>query len=519
MGGPQFLEKNTLQIFATDIDNDAIRAARRGSYASAILDGMPSRIVETYFQRTDAGYSVIPALKEVTLFSRHNVCQDPPFLNIDLVSCRNVLIYFNQSLQSRVLSRLHYALTPNGILFLGNSESVSGTDELFSSVAANAKLFKKRSYAQSSPNSTKPLHMMPRQPNRERTTKLKDRESRNLAQLQAKFEALSRAIAPKSLLVSSDMRILSVFGDVSGYLELAENNSPQLSLSLLKRPLAQEARTLLTLALRNNAKRSGRVWPLEDDPTQRFQLTAYPMSTSDDNDDVVALIGFSEWLELENQELPPSNLPEEATRQIDELQREVTATREALSQSVEQLETTNEELQLLNEELQSANEELQSTNEELETSNEELQSTNEELVTVNQEQMEISRELSTITEELGSVLTNIGVPVIVVNIALQVIRASEVAKEIFNMTSLHDEPHVSQFKMPIGCPNLTDTFHKVLTEGRGMELSMDLPGRDISIRFAPFFDSRGRLTGATAVFVGHDFTDLAGNSSSIVKNP
>lgn len=506
LGGPQHLEKSLIQIFATDIDGNAIRAARRGLYSSATLDGMPSRIVETYFQRDEQGYSVIPALKDVILFSHHNVCQDPPFLNIDLVSCRNVMIYFNQPLQSRVLSRLHYALCTEGILFLGNSESISGTEELFRSDASQAKLFIKRNYKHSK---SAPLpRMLPRAPNKDRTTKLQDRESRNLIQLQAKFEALSRAIAPKSLLVSGDMRIVSVFGDVSQYLELAENSSPELTLSLLKRPLAQEARTLLTLALRNGAKRAGRVWPNDDDPNHRFQLTAYPMNAKDGEDDVVALIGFSEWIELEHQELPPSNLPEEAIRQIDELQREVTIAREALQQSVEQLETTNQELQSLNEELQSANEELQSTNEELETSNEELQSTNEELVTVNHEQMEISRELSTITEELGSVLTNIGVPIIVVNIAIRVIRASDVAKKIFNIASLQDEPHVSHFKMPPGCPNLAEAFHKVLTEGREDEYKMELADREISIRFAPFFDSRGRLSGATAVFVGHDFEDL-----------
>lgn len=515
LGGPEHLDKADLQIFATDLDGDAIKIARRGLYPNVVLDGVPRDIMDRYFRREEMGYSVIPALKQVTLFSRHNVCQDPPFLNIDLVSCRNLLIYFNNTLQSRVLSRIHYALAPNGLLFLGNSESISGTDELFRPIADQAKIFRKRTYSKTTRSGSAP--MIPKGNRREHPLNGRDRDNRALARAQAKFDALTRSIAPKSMLVSGDMRIVSVFGDVSQYLELAENAAPQLTLSLLRRPLAQEARSILTLAARNRAMRKGRIWQDEENPEKKYQLVAYPIDARDGDDEIIGLIGFSEWHDIEHDSSLPSNLPEEANRQIEELQREVAATREALQQSVEELETTNEELQSLNEELQSANEELQSTNEELETSNEELQSTNEELVTVNQEQMEISRELSTITEELGSILANIGVPVIVVNIAMQVIRASDVAKTMLDMTSLHDEPHISHFRMPEGFPNLLDAFHKVLTVGREHEVKVDIPDQNFTIRFSPFFDSRGRLTGASAVFVGRQFEDIA--PKSLVKIP
>lgn len=506
LGGPGNLDSSKIQIFATDIDSDALQIARRGLYAAASLDGVPREIIETYFRPEEGGYSVIPALKDITLFSRHNVCQDPPFLNIDIVSCRNVLIYFNNALQSRVLSRLHYALAPNGLVFLGNSEGVTGTEELFRAVASQAKIFRKRVYSSIEKPLTVPT--MPRAMRSERPLRQRDKESRAIAQAQAKFDALSRAIAPKSIVVSGDMRIVSVYGDVTPYLELAENRAPQLSLSLLRKPLAQEARALIALALRNGARRDGRVWQAEGDENLRYQLSAYPIASGDDDDDIIGLVGFSEWIDLDRAVPTGEGPSEDAQREIDELQREVASVREALQQSVEELETTNDELQSLNEELQSANEELQSTNEELETSNEELQSTNEELVTVNQEQMEISRELSKITEEFGSILANIGVPVIVVNIALQVIRASDVAKTLFDMKSLQDEPHISHFKMPAGVPNLAEAFHKVLTEGVASELKLDVPGEDLIVRLSPFFDSRGRLTGATAVFVGQDFENL-----------
>jgi len=501
LGGPEFLDKTHLQIFATDIDTDALKVARRGIYSVAALDAVPDHIVSRYFRRDEDGFSVLPALKEVILFSRHNVCQDPPFLNIDLITCRNMLIYFNSSLQSKVLSRMHYALAPNGLLFLGNSESIAGTEDLFRSISNQAKIFRKRIYSNVQPPGSSPR--VPRTA-RHNTMGIAKREldKSKALQAQAKFDALSRSVAPKSILVSGDMRILSVYGDISQYLELAETQSPQLTLSLLRQPLAQEARSLLTLALKSHALRRGTVWKNESDSNRRYQLTAFPIDTEDEDDDIIGLIAFNEWLDIEGSDTTEIDLPKDAARRIEELQTEVASAKEALQQSVEELEASNEELQSLNEELQSTNEELQSTNEELETSNEELQSTNEELVTVNHEQMAISRELSTMTEELGSILSNIAVPIIVVNIAMQVIRASEVAKEILNISTLNEEPHISHFKMPEGFPNLSDAFHQVLTAGKSHELEVDIPGHIYTIRLTPFFDSRGRLTGATAVFVG-----------------
>ncbi|MEO0362690.1 MAG: chemotaxis protein CheB, partial [Pseudomonadota bacterium] len=248
LGGIDKLARDRVQIFATDIDGAALEQARKGVYARAALDHVPEEYVETYFKVVKDTVVVKPQLKDVVIFSYHNVCQDPPFIHVDLVCCRNLLIYFNPELQQKVLSRLHYALSDDGLLFLGTAETVSVSDDLFTKTGSSANIFRKRIL----PNQLRSLTLAgflgasPRAVDAKsvRTVEAADEQHRGM------FDSLARALGPNSVLTSEDHRILRVYGDIGRYVTINERTHLKMSLAMLRAPLAQEARTLATVSLR-----------------------------------------------------------------------------------------------------------------------------------------------------------------------------------------------------------------------------------------------------------------------------
>ena len=502
MGGIENLRRENIQIFASDIDSNALKQARTGYYALSALNDIPDQYRDDYFVRQSDGVQVVNALREIVLFSNHNVCQDPPFLNIDLICCRNLLIYFSSSLQRKVLTRLHYSLNEGGLLFLGAAESVTGSDDMFLAHDGAGQIFKRQAFSRRSRNvQPAPQFDLPR-------TQRGSRQAAGEARERAKeelslFEGLTRALGPDALLVSSDYRIQRVFGEVSPYITLAEGDQLAFSLAMLKPPMAQEARTLVTLALKNGEARKGLNHDMPGDPLWEVQLSAYPLDKAKASDGMV-LLTLSRWAKSTEDALtvrPPALSSSEAKTYIERLEREVESTREAFQRTVEQLEAANRELQMLNQELQSTNEELQATNEELETSNEELQSTNEELVTVNEEFQVNASELSALTDELASILENIGTPVLVVDTALQVSHASRDAVKIFNLSTPFDRPHVSQLAIPSGMPALPEICNEALRLGQTITRQISADDIAYNLFCTPYSDNKGRLAGASLILM------------------
>ena len=497
LGGIDKLRKEKVQIFASDIDKNALQIARRGHYSLVAVDDVPADYVASYFTRSEDGVVVSQVLRDITLFSEHNICQDPPFLNIDLVCCRNLLIYFGGSLQDRVLARLHYAMNPEGLLFLGTAETVSGSDHLFVGASDKLHIYQKRRLAQGERNRTSALvgRGYPTSVNTERagkTTPARDSIDR------AMFDAMARTLGKSAMLLSNDHRILRVYGDMSGLVALTEETRLQMTVSMLRNPIAQEARLLATLAIKNGTRRTGLIHRTGD---AALQLEAIPISSSEIEEDM-ALLVFDEWHETPPDDALPDAVEGEAAReQIRTLQGELASTRDSLQQTIEELETSNEELRSLNEELQSTNEELQATNEELETSNEELQSTNEELVTVNEELHINSAELAALSDELSSILEHLAVPVMVVDTALQVSKASRAAMQLFNLTAPMERPHVSQIEVPKGFPGLAEVCNETIRLGLVSEQVIDAEGGSFVLHIAPQADSKGRIVGATLIFM------------------
>ena len=496
LGGIQALDQTQIQVFATDIDADALATARRGLYPKAVAKDVPEEFLDRYFTETDDGYQVSGALRERIVFTPHNLCQDPPFSNIDLISCRNLLIYFNNSLQLKVFSRLHYALKGSGLMFLGKSESISGSEALFKPTTDGGQVFRRRVHPNS--NAATPSHELGIGRAAYNRVPARAPERSAVDAFGSMFHALVRAIGPDGMLVTSDLHIHRVYGNIDRFLSLSEGQLRGATINMLRTDLRHELRTLITLALRNGTTRKGLARRVSEKGDTRVQTLVHPIGATDTADDMV-LVVFREW-EEERARVPELSVTDAVARdRILELEVELQGTRESLQQTVEELETANEELQSLNEELQSANEELQSTNEELETTNEELQSTNEELITVNEEMQINSHQMAAINQELDSVLSNIAAPVLVVDTRLHIVQCSQSAQQMFQIAAGVARPHLSQLSLPGEFPPLSAMMAEVIQTGQKSEQEIDITGFRGTVSAAPYFNPKGELIGATAI--------------------
>jgi two-component system CheB/CheR fusion protein len=321
------------------------------------------------------------------------------------------------------------------------------------------------------------------------------------------FEALVASLGRNSVLVTDDCAIVRVHGNVSSFIEVNESSNLKMHIDLLRRPFREEARSLVTLALKNAEHRSGVRHLLAEGDDAEIRLDVYPIIARDINERA-ALVVFNE-VQVDRTKETDRGRQEDGTEESDRirlLEDEVATTREALQQTIEELETSNEELQSLNEELQSTNEELQATNEELqatneelETSNEELQSTNEELITVNEELQVTAAELSGRTGELTSVLQIAPLAIMVLDTALQISQATNAAAEMFNLSKPVSNPHVSQCELPFNFPNLAPICNETLKLGDVISREFTSGMSRYKLTCSPFFDIRGQIKGITMV--------------------
>ncbi|MBM7066346.1 chemotaxis protein CheB [Actibacterium sp. 188UL27-1] len=495
LGGPSQLSKRSLQIFATDIDGLALDQARNGVYPLAAANDIPQDLVDKYFEFRGDHLHVKQSVKNTILFSNHNVFHDPPFSNIDLVSLRNLMIYFNPRLQERVLHRMHYALNRQGLLFLGSSEQLGSSQPDFEAVSSEHKIFRKRTISrtnrQTRMNSLFSEVLDPRQA--DRGVKDQDGSQRHL------FDALARASGDKAMLLDADMNVLRVYGNFNNLVELSEETQLGPTISLLLRPLREEAPGLCSLALRKGSRRSGLSHVLDPDRGVHGVMEALPLLVRETNERYVLLTFQVEIKELvPHQQVEPD---EDNDRQLmQQMQHEISSAREALQHTTEELQASNEELQSANEEMASTNEELQAANEELETSNEELQSTNEELITVNEELLVNSTELEEMTREQTSMLRYAPSLIIVVDSALQVRRASEEARARFKIPGqAAGRVHISQCFLPRGFPSLTELASEAIRLRKMQEQTFEIERVSVVIRCAPFYGEDDTLRGATII--------------------
>ena len=424
------LKKNfKVQIFGTDIDGDAIDMARAGLYpASIVADVTPERL-KRFFVAEGGAFRIKKEIREMAVFAIQDVLKDAPFTKLDLLSCRNLLIYLDVELQKKLLPLFHYTLRPDGMLLLGSSEGINGFTDLFSLLDKKWKLFKRRPTAASA-EAVVPFPASSPQPEPPRPSGT----ARKSTVLDVAQKLLIEAYAPPCVFIDANGEILYTHGKTGKYLELAQGYANLNVLEMARQGIRYELASAIRRA--RSQKRPISLNGLEvktDGGSQRITLTVKPVRRVE---------GIGELLMVVFEDVAPKQLKlgkariaftPKATHRISQLEQELKYSQEHLQTTIEEIETSNEELKSSNEELQSTNEELQSANEELETSKEELQSLNEELVTVNAELQGKIEDLSRANDDMKNLFDSTKIATIFLDNQLCIKRFTSEATRIINL--------------------------------------------------------------------------------------
>lgn len=441
-----------VQVFATDIDGNAIATARAGIFPASIATDITPERLERFFspEPGDSAFSVHKSIRDMLVFSEQNVIKDPPFSRLDLISCRNLLIYMGNELQKKLIPLFHYALNPGGFLFLGTSETVGDFQDLFATLDRKARIYQRREDSPGSqhagPGRFLPPMTAPGSGSLravEKTVLTGKLQLRELTE-----QALLQEIAHAGVLVNARGDILYLHGRAGLYLEPAPGESrPNNILKMAReglhrdlvvtlRKIAETGETVRCSGLR--VKTNGDfitvdliVRPVTAAPAASPASSLYLVILGQAPEPVIR--DPSSAISEQDSEFSSETGSEEADTRIAALKRELRVKEEYLQTTNEELETSNEELRSSNEEMQSINEELQSTNEELETSKEELQSVNEELATVNSELQTKVSDLSRANNDMSNLLAGTGIATVFVDHQLRILRFTPAATRIINL--------------------------------------------------------------------------------------
>ena len=425
-----------VQIFATDISDFALDRARSGVYAVNEASGISKERLNRFFVRHDGGYQIHKSVREMCVFAKQNVVKDRPFSNLDLISCRNLLIYFGPILQKRAIPTFYYALKPRGVLMLGPAESLGSFEDLFTLIDKKQKIYqKKRSNARVVTHFTGPNYVVPqletaRTPNIHNTEFDVDREVERI---------LAQRYVPGSIVVNDEMEIVQFRGKIGPYLEPASGH-PTFSLSKMAREdLQVDIRDALTRARKENRPvRKEGLRIASEGGTRSVDLEVIPIRGQSAGDRLY-IIAFQDTVRpmastaAGKHRLEKQTVKGKDSRELTRAKREVESLREQLHSLIDEHETTLEEFKSANAEILSANEELQSSNEELETTKEELQSSNEELATLNQELQNSNEELTQANNDQLNLMTNVNLPVVMVGNDLRIRRFTPPAEKLLNL--------------------------------------------------------------------------------------
>jgi two-component system, chemotaxis family, CheB/CheR fusion protein len=433
-----------IQLFGTDVSDTSITKARSGVYPENIQADVSPERLRRYFTKIEGGYRVSKAIRDMCIFAQHNVISDPPFSQMDLISCRNLLIYLEPVLQKKVISFFHYALRPTGFLALGTSEGVGVSTNLFAMEDRSHKIFSKRATAVRPPLAFSLEHTggFPHHAPRQITREQKDPHW-NYVEAQKEFDRrLVTQYAPAAVFVNSDLEIIHSRGNVDRFLKLPPGRASLSVLKMVREGLLFDLRNALNRAKKEGVPvRKKGVQIKKSNGKDGDQLFEIDLEVSAVKVDSLKETHF--MIVFEDADAPPRHSSRSSAasfrgealfrQRIEKLEQELAATKEYLHSVIESQEATNEELQSANEEILSSNEELQSTNEELETAKEELQSTNEELSTVNDELRNRNLEITQVNNDLTNFLASINIGILMLGSDLTIRRFTPPAQKVFGL--------------------------------------------------------------------------------------
>ncbi|MEH1843572.1 MAG: chemotaxis protein CheB [Nostoc sp.] len=503
-----------IQIFATDISEMAIDKARSGIYAENQMVEVSAERRRRFFNAIEGGgYQINKVVRELCVFARQDLGSDPPFSNLDFISCRNVLIYLDETLQKRILPIFHYSLNPPGFLLLGTSESTGKYSDLFTEIDKKYKIYAKKLTANrpmlSFVTSNYPISKLdePKQINS---------NSSNEFDLEKKTDQLIlNRYAPIGVVINHKMEVLQFRGEVDLYLKLAPGK-PSLNLfQMVRSGLLVELRTTIYQAQRQKVLVKKEGLRVESGDFSRFvNLEVIPFDGVT-KEELYFLILFEEALltvsnlSSSNPESPESrDLEREIVQFKQELataKQEQAATQEYLQAVIQEQEHINQDLKVANEEILSSNEELQSTNEELETAKEEIQATNEELNTTNEELRSRNSELHQVNNDLTNLLASINIPILMLTSDLRIRRFTPMAKRLFNFIAADAGRPLSDIRTNLDIPDLESLISEVLDTLSIKELEVQTQGGHwYNLRIRPYRTIENQIDGVVLVLIDID---------------
>lgn len=506
-----------LKIFATDIHFKSLSIAARGIYDAASLRSIPPDLIERYFEATREGFRVHSSLRRYIIFSQQNIIRDAPFLNIDMISCRNLLIYLDERAQRKVFALFHFSLSPRGYLFLGPSETAGDLADEFDVVDARWRILQKRRDINLSesmrllPTSSRlPVQRPPSEPPTRPATSSQVQDMVQQRRLMTEaYEALIARYAPASLLLNERGDLVHVVGDASRHITFKPGMFSSRAADMMSEPVRSAFLTLFERArvsAQAQATATHRAIQIIDGehieiavealkpkrgPSGFFIVTFQSLKTSTEHRGPVIA---GEFVDLETTEA--------FADRIAQLEGELRINQESLQNTIEQLETSNEELQASNEELMAANEELQSTNEE-------LHSVNEELYTVSAEHRAKIKELSTISADLDNLLRSTDIGVVFIDRDMRIRSLTPSIESTFNLMPRDKGRPIEHVTTRFSGPHLKDTMRIVLETGAAKEFEVRVGSSHYLLRILPYRQEGGQIAGIVLVAIDITFVKRA----------
>ena len=493
-----------IKVFATDVNQRAIDRARPGIYAENIAGSLPPDYLGRFFTKVDKGYQVAKAIREKCIFATHDLTRDPPFSRLDLISCRNLLIYLGPVLQKRAIPTLHYALAPAGYLVLGASETVGSHGDLFEVVDKKRRIYRARGRTRYPAADVWPAQIGTA-PTVERPPGISPGALEKLPfdVDRAADAILLASYMPPAVVVNDRLEIIRFRGQTEPYLRHVPGKATLDLLAMASPELAVHLGAAIGDARRSGVPVARRDLPLCFDGRDEL-LHIHVMPLPAPKTSSISSCTF-EAVPAEPATGQPGRRTKPSRSQAASVQRELVATRDYLQTVIEDKESANEELRAANEEVQSANEELQSINEELETAKEELQSTNEELVTVNEELSGRNVELSALTDDLTNLFASTDIPIIMVDRDLQVRRLTPAVRDVIVVAPDALGRPLAELDLPIDVPDLHKLVKEVIdTLAPLARDTQDHQGRWYSLRIRPYGTADNAVAGAVVALIDID---------------
>ncbi|MBD3427128.1 MAG: PAS domain S-box protein [Candidatus Omnitrophica bacterium] len=518
-----FIEKKNriipVQVFGTDLSPRLIEQARRAHYSHDIARSMPKDYLRRYFTKTEGGYKLKKEIRSACVFARHDLVKGPPLSNMDIVSCRNVLIYFDSVLQRHVIPMLHYALKTRGVLVLGSSESLGKNKDLFTEVDKKGRIFRRKEVDR------RALRGMEMDSTRGRVYSLEKEIERFDKTMEKRIEDQKKQTddmdsridriflekySPAGVLLERNLDIVQFRGRTSLYLEPSPGKASLNLSSMAREGLLYEIKDAIKEASKmGSAVRKTDVGYTVGNESRRADFEVQPVGNR-------FLVIFEPGRTGMEGKDPPKKKGKSSSdkKEVSRLRREITALRNHMQSAIEEKEAANEELRAANEEIQSSNEELQSMNEELETAKEELQSTNEELFTVNEELQNRNKELSRLNNDLNNIYNSINIPIIMMGSDFRVKSFTPESSRIVNLLYTDIGRSIEELKFKVDLPDLRQILERTIDDMAVIRRQLkDAEGRWCQMTVRPYRTTENKIDGVVMVFT--DIDELKKNESRL----